>query len=131
MRTWCEHAVFTGGGVFLDQRGQSQASGGRVRSTANLLSEIHGGGGQFSQPGVAQQRFGDFVEVWSEPHIRPDAGVGACVTIDFMASIASVFADGVVALHELGGGWLWITRAGLEIDDLMVTLQAARFLKPL
>ena len=48
-----------------------------------------------------------------------------------MTAVTAVLADQMVALNQLGRRRLWKTLTGLQVDDLMVALQATRFLEPL
>ena len=83
------------------------------------------------QPGVAGDRLGHLVVIRCQPHVGADPLAGTRPAVDLVAAVAAVLPDEVVALDELRRRRLGEPLAGLEVDDLMVTLQAARFLEPL
>ena len=82
------------------------------------------------EPGVGGDRFSDFMVIRGNAHVGPDALVGAGIAIDLVASVAAVLPDEMVALDELWRGRLGESLARLEIDNLMMTLQATRLLEP-
>ncbi len=69
--------------------------------------------------------------VGGQPHVGADSLVRARPAVDFMAAVAAVLADEVIALDKLRSGRFGEPLARLEIDNLMVALQAARLLEPL
>ena len=86
---------------------------------------------QFPSARIIRQRLGHLVEVRLHPQVRSDPLVGPGPAVDFMTAVAAVLPDQVVALDQLRRGRIGKPLTGLEIDDLVMTLQTARLLEPL
>ena len=102
-----------------------------VRARTNILDPADRGGAERGQTGIGGEGLGHLVVVGRQPHVRADPLVGPRPAVDLVTAIATVLADEVIALDELRCGRLGKPLARLEIDHLMVALQAARFLESL
>ena len=80
---------------------------------------------------IGGQRLGGLVIRRLDPHVRADPLVGSRPPVDLVAAVAAVLADQVIALHELRRRRLRELLARLEVDHLVMALQAARLLEPL
>ena len=125
MRPRGELAVVAGVGVTKDGVSQPVASHSSIGARANFLCPTNGRFPQLRKAGIILDRGGHLVVIGDEPHVGADPLIGAGVAVDLMAAIAAILSDELVALDELGRRWLGKLLAGLKIDHLVMTLQAA------
>ena len=131
MRTSRQFGLATCGGVAIDGIPQPFASLRAVGARPHVFDPPLDRRAEGGQARVGGERFGDFVVVGGQSHVGPDPLVGAGPAVDLVAAVAAVLPDQVIPFHQLRRGWLGEAFAGLEVDDLVVALQAARFLEPL
>ena len=131
VRPFRQLRVVTGGRIPLDQVTQAVPGLTTVRPGSHLVDPPHGGRPERTEPRVGLQGRSHLVVVRRESHVGAHPLVGPRPAVDLVAAIAAVAANEVVALDELVGRRLGIPLTRLEIDDLMMALQAARLLEPL
>ena len=102
-----------------------------VGSRANVGHPAGDGLPHVLEAGIGGEGLGHLVVVRLETHVGADSLLGSGPAVDLVASVAAVLPDEVIALDELWRWWLGELLARLEIDHLVVALQAARLLEPL
>ena len=102
-----------------------------VRARPDIRHPANHGVAKGLEPGVIRERLGNLMEVGLDPHIGADPLVGPRPATDLVTAIAAIRTNQVVALDELRGRRLGELLARLQINDLMMALEAARFLEPL
>ena len=70
-------------------------------------------------------------EIRFQSHVRPLSFPGSGETIDFMAAIATIFANQLVTTHEFRRGWLREPETWLQFGDVVMTADTTAFYKSL
>ena len=102
-----------------------------VRTRPHFLNPSLNGRSKRGQARIAGDGGGHLVVVGSQSHIGSNPLTGSTPAIDFVAAVAAILPNQMVALDQLWRGRFWKTLTRLQIDHLMVALQTTRFLKPL
>ena len=131
VRSRLELCLAPGSGIAFERFTEPGASDRAVGTRTDLFHPTLRRGSQRRQAGIGRDRLGDLVVVRGQPHVGADPFLRARVAVDFVASVTAVLTDQVIALHQLGGWRLREAFRRLEIDHLMMALQAARLLKSL
>ena len=130
MRAGRELCIDAGRGVEFEEFAEPLTGLLSVRAGTDILNDPLHPFPESLEPRVGSDRFSDFMVIRGDAHVGPDALVGAGIAIDLVASVAAVLSDEMVALDELRRGRLGESLARLEIDNLMMALQAARLFEP-
>ena len=121
----------TRGRIAVDEISKTFPRLAPVRARTDILHPASCCWAKGREASVGGERLGDLVVIGRQTHVGPDPLVWAGPAVDFVAPVAAILANQLIALDEFGRGGFRKSFAGFEINDLVVALQAARFLEPL